>query len=366
MKVLLFIDSLSSGGAQNQIINLANGLAERGCFIDLVTYYPINNFKFKIIYFEQINHIQLFKKNKLGVNIIYELIKRLNTCNYSAAISFLRTPNFYLSLAKLFSKRTKTLFITSERSCSQGNFVLFQYITHYLSDFLFCNSFHESIFWKRSFPSISKKIFTMYNGIDGNKFTFSNKKSFNQYKIVCVSSVRPSKNIEVIIEALNILKIKFNFDLDVTYIGQRNLINETHKNYYLKLVKLLENYNLDKRWTWIDEVVNMNLEYEKYDVLIFSSNREGVPNVLCECLFKGLPIIASDLLDHPFLIEEPKRGFLFKSNDPNSLVDKILRFYLLTENEIIRVTKEQRYFAGKYLSIDAMVNKYYNFIKVRI
>ena len=45
MKILLFIDSLGSGGAQRQIVGLATMLKEKGYGVKMVTYYDIPFYK---------------------------------------------------------------------------------------------------------------------------------------------------------------------------------------------------------------------------------------------------------------------------------------------------------------------------------
>ena len=104
MKILCFIDSLSSGGAQNQMINLSIGLSELNYKIDLVTYFPLNFFEYRIENNEKINRIQLEKKDKIGVNVILDLIRLIKVNKYDFALSFLETPNFYLVISKLFCK----------------------------------------------------------------------------------------------------------------------------------------------------------------------------------------------------------------------------------------------------------------------
>ena len=47
MKILVVIDSLGSGGAQRQKINLAIGFSKKGYDVDIFTYYKNEFFKIK-------------------------------------------------------------------------------------------------------------------------------------------------------------------------------------------------------------------------------------------------------------------------------------------------------------------------------
>src|SRR5690606_7684473 len=122
MRILCFIDSLGSGGAQNQMVNLVLGLSKLGYKIDLVTFYNIDFFEKRLKHDSNIKRINIEKKNKLGINVIIGLMKLLNYNNYEFAISYLNTPNFYLSIAKLFCKNKNTVFITSERNTTNFKF----------------------------------------------------------------------------------------------------------------------------------------------------------------------------------------------------------------------------------------------------
>ena len=46
MRIMLVIDNLGSGGMQAQIVNLVNGLLERGHYISLVLYFAENESEF--------------------------------------------------------------------------------------------------------------------------------------------------------------------------------------------------------------------------------------------------------------------------------------------------------------------------------
>src|SRR5690606_3117513 len=130
---------------------------------------------------------------------------------YEFAISYLNTPNFYLSIAKLFCKNKNTVFITSERNTTNFKFsklLIQKKASHFIADYLICNSYHEANAWKLNWPIIKNKVSTIYNGIDLERFSFVQAKPANKYKMLCIASVIPRKNAEYIIEALNILKAK--------------------------------------------------------------------------------------------------------------------------------------------------------------
>jgi glycosyltransferase involved in cell wall biosynthesis len=64
---------------------------------------------------------------------------------------------------------------------------------------------------------------------------------------------------------------------------------------------------------------------QRHDALIHPSLYEGLPNAVCEALAAGLPVLISNVCDHPLLVVEGERGFLFDPSDPLSIAMSIER-----------------------------------------
>ena len=69
------------------------------------------------------------------------------------------------------------------------------------------------------------------------------------------------------------------------------------------------------------------IDFSKYDVFLYNSAIDGVPNILLEVAAKGLPIISSNVGGIGELIIDGKTGFLVKNTDNvNEYVQKIKEF----------------------------------------
>ena len=66
--------------------------------------------------------------------------------------------------------------------------------------------------------------------------------------------------------------------------------------------------------------------YRNSDVLCLPSLYEGFPNVICEAMSCGLPIICSNVCDNAFLVEDGINGILFNPKDPENIADAIIRY----------------------------------------
>lgn len=328
-KILLIIDNLGSGGAQNQITLLACGLKERGHTVSVIYYFPQNFFKERLEK-EGIETIFVHKKEKFGLNIIFNVVRLIRKYRYDAIISFLPTPNFYSIIAKIISGR-KQIHIISYRSKTDidklGYFelILKNWINK-LADFIVFNSYHERNNWAKYSLIIKNKSFTTYNAINPDEYFYIKKLDWSK-KLICVGSIGPDKNGCCVIEALNDYNSKNKDKVSITWVGQKVEHIPERNDYFIKMSKKIEQYKLHDYWHWKDPVKNLAPIYHDHDALILASTTEGLPNVVCEAMACGLPIIISNVLDHSVLVDDGRNGILFNPENPLDLSLSIENFY---------------------------------------
>lgn len=362
ISVLFVLDNLGSGGAQNQSTLLATKLVEKGYKVDFFVYYE-QDFFYNRLSDAGIKVHQGFKKSKTGWNVIRNLSQLLKEQNYTIALSFLDTPNFYLVLANRIA-RTNTKVIISERFITFNKTYSFRFITkkisHALADFATTNSHHERKRLIKRGITKAEKISTIFNGVDTTFYKPSKNKITKVNKFICVASISPYKNGMLLIEAMKLLKEEDKLSLIVDWYGAKVSTIESRRVYILKMENALKEYNLEAYWNWCEPVKNLNEKYREYDALIHTSYREGLPNVVCEALASGLPIIVSEILDHPILADDGKNGMLFDYRSPKSLKKTIIKYQELSSNERADYITNARIFASKQLSYNTFVNRYHD------
>lgn len=360
--VLIVIDSLGSGGAQNQATMLACSLADRGYSVEFCIYHDISFFKYRL---EEKNiPIHLFKKKgKLGWNVICGLKKLLNTNRFDLALSFIETPNFYLSISKTLSNsQTKCIiserFITHESSFAPK--IIAKRTSHRLTDIATTNSHHERERLVLRKIAKDSKIITIYNGVDTVKYSplaQAMEKSDN-YRYICVASISPYKNGLVLVEAMNEAKKRNKLNFTIHWFGQVVRSIESRAAYYDRMVNKIQEYGIQDNWVWHKPSKELDKIYPHHDALIHPSFQEGLPNVVCEALACGLPIMLGDVLDHSILTDQGKNGLLFDHKDPQSLLEAILKFQNLTSQEKELLSVNSRNFADSKLSYSNYVDQY--------
>lgn len=361
-KILLVIDNLGSGGAQNQITLLASELVKEGYNVGLFAYYP-NNFFLNRLIKSDVKYYFYQKSDKLGLNIILELYQVIKKNQYETIISFLDTPNFYSSIIKvLFGKKIK--LIISYRSMT--NFSKLSYFkkstlkwTNSKADFIISNSHHERERWQIYQKKYAYKWVTIYNGIENMEFFLDRTR---KNRLICIGSVSQYKNGICIIEAMNYLKIKGELNFTLHWIGRRNAGITNSTKYVSNMDSLIKSYDLEKHWVWLGQIENVFDEYINADALIHASLVEGLPNVVCEAQMTGCPVILSEVLDHSKLIIDGYNGLLFDPNDPKDLSEKILSFYKLDESRYKDLCQNSRDFALREYIVGIMAKKYIHVI----
>jgi len=71
----------------------------------------------------------------------------------------------------------------------------------------------------------------------------------------------------------------------------------------------------------------------KADIYLSTSIYEGLSNSIMEAMSAGLPVVATDVGDNKYLIQDDFNGYLVKSRNIDAIVNKLSH---LVENEEIR------------------------------
>ena len=111
MRILFVIDSLGSGGAQRQLVELAIGFKEKGHSVSFLIYH--NLIFYKEILNEELIDIQVINESSFLIRFI-RMRSSIRTIKPDAVISFLDSPNFLCVLSGFPFRKWKLLI--GERS----------------------------------------------------------------------------------------------------------------------------------------------------------------------------------------------------------------------------------------------------------
>lgn len=361
MKVLCVIDSFGSGGAQRQMVNLALGLKARGHEVEFFIYFPKLDFFRPLVDRADIPVHEVDKRGGgFSLKVLMALIRLMQPSRFDVVISFLDSPNVYAELAKVAVWRTP--LIVSERSSHHGDKSRLgpsiRRALHVVADKVVANN-HSHADWLRKMFWLREKTAVIYNGVDvGEAAGIDPYESLADLKLLAVGRVGPEKNTVGIIKALLILYERHGLVPKVRWVGKRD-VSSSGIEYCRQVDDLLNAHpEIASNWEWLGERADVPQILADHHVLIHASFYEGLPNAVCEALAAGRIVLASNVCDHPRLVEDGKRGFLFDPNTPGTIADAIDRLVGLSPIQWRSFSANCASYAAQNLDTDTMVDAF--------
>lgn len=359
MKILCVIDSLGSGGAQRQLVNLAVGFKEKGHDVSFLVYHSINFFK------------NILDENTIPVHEIIEpnYLKRLLKIrrfirggSFDSVLAFLEAAGFICEVAGFPWRKWK--LVVGERSANPAMFksmkARFFRFFHLFSDYIVANS-HENL--KLVFklnPLLPKnKGKVIYNSLDlglwkpAEIYTPFKDDKFN---ITIAASFGDVKNLYGLIEAVNLLPENKKEKLQIRWYG-----NENQPGYLNKALVNIKKLKLEKQFIFFPPTHEIMKHMQVADAIGLFSFYEGLPNAICEGMALGKPVIATNISDIPLLVKNPK--LLPEPTSPQSIASALEYYIDLTPEQLIEEGKYNRLNAEKLFNKTEIVNEYLSLLK---
>lgn len=313
--VLLCIDHFGSGGAQRQIVLIANGLYERGIDVHLVNYYPhLDHYRNNI--HSGVNIHDFSKTDKVGLSVIIKLRKLLKNQGFKSALVFLDTPAFYLEIANLLLGN-KVNIIYSERSSLKlrpnGLFPFLKRNLHRFCSHITSNSISQTNILKRMYKNVSYIPNIIPDEVLDE--AIDTKSKFDSRNITVVSHTRPFKNFTCVANALTVYWKKYNeLPPKIDWYGEIYPSVELDDS----LILLKEN-GLEQHLVFHGATSKVYDVLKNTYFLIHPSKFESSANSVTEALSTGTPVLLGDIDEHSMLLDCADVGYSFDVDDANSL-----------------------------------------------
>ena len=157
-------------------------------------------------------------------------------------------------------------------------------------------------------------------------------------------------------EAVSII-VKDGYKMHVDWYGQ-----DLEDDYSNECHEALNKNNLNDVFAFHKPSPSIQNEYRLADVFCLPSLYEGFPNVLCEAMSSGLPVLCSRVCDNPRILEEGVNGFLFNPLDSEDIAKTIELYINLSLEKKRDMAQKSREIAIGLFSRDSFINKYLNLI----
>ena len=152
--------------------------------------------------------------------------------------------------------------------------------------------------------------------------------------LLFVGRIEPLKGIDILLEALSILR-RQNITVCLTVIGGDPTINdETQYSEMAHLQALRAQYGMNDLVAFIGQRSQDSLPYyySAAEAVVVPSHYESFGMVALEAMACGTPVVASQVGGLAFLVQDGQTGFTVPVDDPQALADRLAE--LLDDHEL--------------------------------
>ena len=355
LKVLQVIPKLGYGGAETGCFDIAHYLPENNCksfivtsggellkFVDKkkvkVFRLPVNSKNPLLILINAIILIGIILINNISIvharsrAPAWSCLLATKLTGRKFVTTFHGTYNFKNNFKKLYN----SIMVRSDLIIAGSNFI-FSHIKENYSNYL----------------NQKKKLLVVFRGINVDYFDPTTKLENDEKKILKQWEIEKDKKIillpgrltswkgqEVFIEAINLVNIELGYEAFYAVILGSDQGRDLYKK---KLVRLSEQYRLNKQLRFIDHCNDMALAYKVSDIIVSASTEpEAFGRVAVEAQSMEKPIIASNIGGSKETVIDEKTGYLFEAGNAKSLSQKILKTLTTNEANLISIGIEGR------------------------
>ena len=316
MKVALLLPSLKFGGAERVVINLAKALKESGVQVEILLMSEQGEFlaeaqsQFKVI------NLRCNKTYKLPGKLLLYFIKqrpavlvssfwKLNLCSCLARMMFpyLKLILWEHSLPSKSKNSPKWLYAISASVFYRWAYKVVTVSTGVFNDV------------DRWTVGLRHKMVTIFNPITPPKQSLlSTSMPRNLKQVIWVGRLDEPKNPSLMLEAFNLLTADCNANL--LMVGDGRLRSE--------LEQRCKDLGLESRVSFWGYHPNPYEVMAASDLLVLSSDREGLGNVIIEAMFCGLRVVSTNCGEgiHDILLDNCY-GTIVPCNDKHALAQAI-------------------------------------------
>ena len=349
MKVICFIDSFNSGGAQKQMVMLANGLSEEN-EVKTLQYHDLNFFSKKIN--SKITRKVILSNNKFVRT--YKIVRFLAAEKPDAIIAFLHGPSNYSAIYKMLYFWRRCVLVCGERNFDVNKLGLKQLLirfSHLFANKIVCNS---KVQLERLKPYFKKKLVFITNGV---VFNDSITKEFGRneevIRLIVPARFTDQKNPLNLLKALNELS-----NVKIDWYGQVYKDSQV----YSQCNDFLNKHNLDGKFSFNPPEKKILEKIIEYDALILPSFFEGCPNAVIDAMGCGMPVLASKVADNFYYLKH-QAELVFDPHSIDDITSKIKVFQNMDRETRQLIGAANRVKSREFFDFNKMVDSYYKLIK---
>jgi glycosyltransferase involved in cell wall biosynthesis len=330
-RVALVVSNLEYGGAQRQVIALANNLNAAGgdaFVVSLSRYVPLAA---DLVDAARRLHV-VEKRRRLDVTVAWRLAALLRQLEARVAHAFLVDAEIAARLAgALYSA---TAVIGSERNTDyvpQLRHTVPLRLTSRWCAATIANSHAGKRFRVRAFGIPAESVFVVHNGVDLERFAPRD-----------TALARAEVGLEPAVPVVGMFaSFKTQKNHPMYFRMARQVLDRCPGATFLcvggalhgglqgsdaceaRMRGMVQEMGLRDRVRFVGNRDDLRPWYAACDVTVLTSRREGTPNVLLESMACGVPVVATDVADNAWVVPDGRAGFIVPYDDDAAMSERV-------------------------------------------
>lgn len=205
----------------------------------------------------------------------------------------------------------------------------------------------------------TNKLKVIGQGIDTNRFNTDHKiKRNNSCRILSFGRISPVKRIELLIEAIRLIKLENPHEkINCNIVGDP--LNDRGKIYLLELKSLVVKYKLSSIIKFYPGVpfTEAYKVFSSADIFVNTGDTDSVDKTVLEAMSSGLLVLTSNLAFQQIFTEEIRNIYMIPKNNPSILAHKIVLLSHYKGNELNSIIRNGRNFVIENHSLNKLAEK---------
>ncbi len=347
MKITHIVSSLQIGGAERFAIDLSEIQNKLNHTAEIVSFGKKNDQLVKVCESKNIN-VEIVPRETLKK--IFSLFKYLS----NADIIHLHSPSALRAcIVHLFFMFYKKTIYTrhGERTLSSKSWLkLHKFAKHIINHVTFVSEKGKDVFIKyQKWNKVPHHV--IENGVNLPAKDIFIKNDSYKLRLGSVGRMVKLKNQISLLKALSYIEKKTLSNIEIHFFGEGES-QDILKKYTI-------NHLADDIVTFHGEVTDRVQIYNSFDVLVVTSETEGLSLAILEAMAFSHPVLATPVGGNPRLVLHEKTGFLFDYNDSEALANYIEKLAYNSSLVIDLGTNAKNHIIDNY-SLENTAKKYTN------
>jgi glycosyltransferase involved in cell wall biosynthesis len=329
--VALVVSNLEYGGAQRQVVALANNLNAEGGDAFVVSLSPYVPLAAELVDAASRLHV-IEKRHRLDVSVAWRLAALLRRLEVRVTHAFLVDAEIAARLAGALYPGTAV--IGSERNTDyvpQLRHTLPLRLTRRWCAATVANSNAGRLFRARAFGIPAESVFVVHNGVDLERFT-PRDTAFARAEVELGASVpvvgmfasfKTQKNHPMFFRMARRVLDRHPGAWFLCVGGALHGGLQGSDAHEARMRDMVREMGLRDRVRLVGNQDDLRPWYAACDVTVLTSRREGTPNVLLESMACGVPVVATDVADNSLVVPDGRVGFVVPYDDDAAMAERV-------------------------------------------